>query len=35
VFAVKKGMRMQYITDDMVEQMRKENLITEEEYKKW
>ena len=35
VFAVKKGMRMQYITQDMVEQMRKEDLITEEEYKKW
>ena len=35
VFAVKKGMRLQYITQDMVEQMRKENLITEEEFKKW
>ena len=35
VFAVKKGMRLQYITQDMVEQMRKENLITEEEFKRW
>ena len=35
VFAVKKGMRLQYITQDMVEQMRKENLITEEEFKAW
>jgi uncharacterized protein YdaU (DUF1376 family) len=35
VFAVKSGMRMQYISQDMVEQMRKENLITEEEYKRW
>ena len=35
VFAVKKGMRLQYITDDMVSQMRKENLITEEEFKRW
>ena len=35
VFAVKKGMRLQYITDDMVEQMKKENLITEEEYSRW
>ena len=35
VFAVKKGMRLMNITDDMVEQMRKENLITEEEFKKW
>ena len=35
VFAVKKGMRLMNITDDMVEQMRKENLITEEEYSRW
>ena len=35
VFAVKKGMRLMNITDDMVSQMRKENLITEEEYKRW
>ena len=35
VFAVKKGMRLMNITDDMVSQMRKENLITEEEFKKW
>ena len=35
VFAVKKGMRLLAITDDMVRQMRKENLITEEEFKKW
>jgi len=35
VFAVKKGMRLLAITDDMVRQMRKENLITEEEFKRW
>ena len=35
VFAVKKGMRLMNITDDMVEQMKKENLITEEEYSRW
>ena len=35
VYAVKKGMRLLTITDDMVRQMRKENLITEEEFKKW
>ena len=35
VFAVKKGMRLMNITDDMVRQMREENLITEEEFKKW
>ena len=35
VFAVKKGMRLMNITDDMVSQMRKENLITEEEFKRW
>ena len=35
VFAVKKGMRLMNITDDMVEQMKKENLITEEEFKRW
>ena len=35
VHAVKKGMRLLAITDDMVRQMRKENLITEEEYKAW
>ena len=35
VFAVKKGMRLMNITDDMVSQMRKENLITEEEYSRW
>ena len=35
VYAVKKGMRLINITDDMVRQMRKENLITEEEFKKW
>ena len=35
VFAVKKGMRLMNITDDMVSQIRKENLITEEEYKRW
>ena len=35
VFFVKKGMRSTAISDDMVRQMRKENLITEEEFKKW
>ena len=35
VYAVKKGMRLLTITDDMVRQMRRENLITEEEFKKW
>jgi hypothetical protein len=35
VYAVKKGMRLLAITDDMVRQMRKENLITEEEFKAW
>ena len=35
VYAVKKGMRLLTITDDMVRQMKKENLITEEEYKAW
>ena len=35
VHAVKKGMRLLAITDDMVRQMRKENLITEEEFKAW
>jgi len=28
-------MRLLAITDDMVRQMKKENLITEEEYKAW
>ena len=35
VWFVKKGMRSTRISDDMVRQMRKENLITEEEFKKW
>ena len=35
VWFVKKGMRSTAISDDMVRQMRKENLITEEEFKKW
>ena len=35
VYAVKKQMRLLVITDDMVRQMRKENLITEEEFKAW
>ena len=35
VYAVKKGMRLLAITDDMVRQMKKENLITEEEFKAW
>ena len=35
VYAVKKGMRLLAITDDMVRQMRKEKLITEEEFKAW
>ena len=35
VYAVKRGMRLLTITDDMVRQMRKENLITEEEFKRW
>ena len=35
VYAVKKRMRLLTITDDMVRQMRKENLITEEEFKAW
>ena len=35
VLFVKKGMRSTRISDDMVRQMRKENLITEEEFKKW
>ena len=35
VWFVKKGMRSTSISDDMVRQMRKENLITEEEFKKW
>ena len=32
---VKKGIRSTSISDDMVRQMRKENLITEEEFKAW
>ena len=32
---VKRGIRTTFISDDMVRQMRKENLITEEEFKKW
>ena len=32
---VKRGIRSTAISDDMVRQMRKENLITEEEFKKW
>jgi len=32
---VKKNIRSTSISDDMVRQMRKENLITEEEYKAW
>jgi len=32
---VKKGIRSTSISDDMVRQMRKENLITEEEFKNW
>ena len=35
VYAVKKGMRLLSITQDMVVDMRKENLITEEEFKAW
>ena len=35
VFFVKKGMRSTAISDDMVRQMREENLITEEEFKEW
>ena len=35
VYAVKKQMRLLSITDDMVVKMRKENLITEEEFKAW
>ena len=35
VWQVKKCMRSTRISDDMVRQMRKENLITEEEFKKW
>jgi hypothetical protein len=35
VWFVKKGMRSTRISDDMVRQMRKENLITEEEFKRW
>jgi hypothetical protein len=35
VWFVKKGMRSTRISDDMVRQMRKENLITEEEFKNW
>ena len=35
VWFVKKGMRSTRISDDMVRQMREENLITEEEFKKW
>ena len=34
-FAVKKGIRVQSITDDMVKEMYHRKLITEEEYKKW
>ena len=32
---VKKGMRSTAISDDMVHRMRKENLITEEQFKSW
>ena len=32
---VKRGIRTTFISDDMVRQMRKENLITEEEFKAW
>ena len=35
VWFVQKGMRSTKISDDMVRQMREENLITEEEFKKW
>ena len=35
VWMVKKQMRSTRISDDMVVTMRKENLITEEEYKAW
>jgi len=32
---VKRGIRTTFISDDMVRQMRRENLITEEEFKAW
>ena len=32
---VKKGIRSTYIDQTMVQRMRKENLITEEEFKQW
>ena len=35
VFAVKRGMRILGITDDMVREMYSLKLITQEEYKKW
>ena len=35
VFAVKKGMRVQSITDDMVKEMYRKGLITQEEHNKW
>ena len=35
LFAVKKNMRILGITDDMVKEMFRRRLITEEEYKKW
>jgi len=35
VFAVKKGMRILSITDDMVRQMYRRQLISEEEFNKW
>ena len=35
VFAVKKGMRILSITDDMVRQMYRRQLISKEEFNKW
>ena len=35
VFAVKKGVRVQRITDDMVKEMYRRGLINEEDYKGW
>ena len=35
VFAVKKGVRIQRITDDMVKEMYRRGLINEEDYKGW